>query len=113
MNEVIKAKGGRLLIVERLGAETCTKIFEMRQNGHTVDEVLEMVHDLGFTNVSRNHLLTFFKRYDVGKKHSDNSNILRESQLRLADRNRKVDMVSNILEKQIRLVNDDVSMKLK
>ena len=106
MKDLIKNNNNRFLSVEKLGSETCTKIFEMRQNGHTVDEVLEMVQKLGHTNISRNNLLSFFKRYDVGTKHSDSSNILRESQLRLADRNRKVDMVSNILEKQIREVND-------
>ena len=98
---------GRLLHVEKLGVDVCKTIFEMRQNGSATLEVLEFVHSLGHTNINSNNLLSFFRRYDVSiGKSGVKSDLLRDSQLRLLDRNRKVDMVSNILEKQIILVND-------
>jgi len=111
MSKVIKPLGRRTLEIEKLGADFCKELFEYRTSGATYEESLEFVHEKGFPDVTKWHLQSFFNRYGLIKARKEVDNDPAEKQLaRRNEMSRRIDLVSDILERQIVELNNDTEI---
>lgn len=105
--QIVKLEESKLLKLELLGTDVCTEVYEMRANGSTYQEIIEFLkNDYNYV-CTTDQLIRFFRKYNVLKSESNLHNDYVKNQiLRKKQMERRIDMVSNILENQLIEVND-------
>ena len=104
---VLNAPVGRLLKIEQLGTDACSEIYDMRAHGATYADISKYLSE-GHNFVTNNdQLVRFFRKYGVEKNEIMLPNeVVKNQMLRRKQMERRIDLVSDIIEKQIIEIND-------
>lgn len=94
--------GRKTLIIEKLGANVCSELYDMRSVGMTYKDCLTFLYSKGIEDVSKKQLMLFFQRYNLiavrGKNKKSDAEKLA---VRKYEMSRRIDFVSGIIERQI------------